>query len=283
MKQTLNLDITTNTENDFSLVKDSHIVVPRLFDHGYPYIFQHADGRVMFAIPYERDFTLLGTTDIEINGDPDKVSIDEAEITYICDAVSEYFDKPVRPEAVVSNYSGVRPLFDDESKNASKVTREYVLQLDDNGPPILSVFGGKITTCRKLSEQVVDMLKNPMNFDTPGWTANASLPGGDIDNADFASFLDRCRQQFSWLDEEVLQDYTRNYGTDIEILLDGRSSMPDLGQHFGGKLYECEVDYLIKYEWAELAEDILWRRTKKGLKVSQATEINLQTFMSHFG
>jgi len=124
------------------------------------------------------------------------------------------------------------------------------------------------------------MLKKPMDFDTPGWTTNANLPGGDIDNADFASFLARCRQQYTWLDEEVLQDYTRNYGTDIEILLDGCSSMPDLGQHFGGKLYEREVDYLIKYEWAELVEDILWRRTKKGLKVPQATAIDLQTFMS---
>ena len=280
VKQTLDLDVTTDTEEDVRLVKGSHIVVPRLFDHDYPYIFQHADGRVMFAIPYEQDFTLLGTTDIEVSGDPDMVAIDEDEIVYICNAVSKYFNKPVRPEDVVSSYSGVRPLFDDESKNASKVTREYVLQLDENGPPILSVFGGKITTCRKLSEQVVDMLKKPMDFDTPGWTANASLPGGDIDNADFASFLARCRRQYTWLDEEVLQDYTRNYGTDIEILLDGCSGMPDLGQHFGGKLYECEVDYLIRYEWAELVEDILWRRTKKGLKVPQATAIDLQTFMS---
>jgi len=279
VKQTLDLDITTDTENDIRLVKGSHIVVPRLFDHDYPYIFQHADGRVMFAIPYERDFTLLGTTDIEISGDPDKVTIDEAEITYICKAVSEYFNKPVRPETVVSSYSGVRPLFDDESKNASKVTREYVLQLDDNGPPILSVFGGKITTCRKLSEQVVDMLKKPMDFDAPGWTANASLPGGDIDNADFDSFLDSCRRQYSWLDEEVLQDYTRNYGTDIEILLDGRSSMPDLGQHFGGKLYECEVDYLTRYEWAELVEDILWRRTKKGLCIPEGGESRLKIWL----
>ena len=279
VKHTLDLDITTDTDNDVRLVKGSHIVVPRLFDHDYPYIFQHADGRVMFAIPYERDFTLLGTTDIEISGDPDKVTIDEAEITYICDAVSEYFNKPVRPEEVVSSYSGVRPLFDDESKNASKVTREYVLQLDDNGPPILSVFGGKITTCRKLSEQVVDMLKKPMDFDAPGWTANASLPGGDIDNADFASFLDSCRRQYSWLDEEVLQDYTRNYGTDIEILLDGRSSMQDLGQHFGGKLYECEVNYLVTYEWAELADDILWRRTKKGLRIPPGTDTKLNQWM----
>ena len=279
VKQTLDLDITTDTENDVRLVKGSHLVVPRLFDHDYPYIFQHADGRVMFAIPYERDFTLLGTTDIEIYGDPDKVTIDDAEITYICSAISEYFKKPVAPEEVVSSYSGVRPLFDDESKNASKVTREYVLQLDDNGPPILSVFGGKITTCRKLSEQVVDLLKKPMNFDAPGWTANACLPGGDIENADFASFLGRCRQQYSWLDEDVLQDYARNYGTDIEILLDGRSSMPDLGHHFGAGLYECEVSYLVTYEWAELAEDILWRRTKKGLRIPGGTDAGLDNWL----
>ncbi|MCZ6487685.1 MAG: glycerol-3-phosphate dehydrogenase, partial [Gammaproteobacteria bacterium] len=133
-----------------------------------------------------------------------------------------------------------------------------------------------------LSEQVVDMLKNPMDFDAPGWTANASLPGGDIDNADFASFLDSCRRQYPWLDDEVLKDYARNYGTEIEIMLSGRRCMADLGDNFGGGLNECEVRYLIKYEWAELPEDILWRRTKKGLKVSQATEINLQTFMSHF-
>jgi len=281
VKQTLDLDITTDTENDIRLVKGSHIVVPRLFDHDYPYIFQHADGRVMFAIPYERDFTLLGTTDIEINGDPDSVTINEAEITYICDAISEYFNKPVRPEDVVSSYSGVRPLFDDESKNASKVTREYVLQLDDNGPPILSVFGGKITTCRKLSEQVVNMLKKPMDFDVPDWTANASLPGGDIENADFASFVGWCRQKYTWLDEEVLQDYARNYGTDIEILLAGCSGMTDLGQHFGAGLYECEVNYLVTYEWAELAEDILWRRTKKGLRMPLSCEAELEVWLQN--
>ena len=281
VKQTLDLDITTDTENDVRLVKGSHIVVPKLFDHDYPYIFQHADGRVMFAIPYEKDFTLLGTTDIEIDGDPDKVSIDDAEIRYICDAINEYFKLPVNPEDIVWSYSGVRPLFDDESKNASKVTRDYVLQLDDNGPPILSVFGGKITTCRKLSEQVVDMLKKPMTFDTPGWTARASLPGGNIENADFPAFLVKCKRQYPWLDKDVLHDYARNYGTDIELLLQGCSSMSDLGKSFGGGLYECEVTYLINYEWAELAEDILWRRTKKGLKVPQDTDMHLQAFISN--
>jgi len=279
VKQTLDLDITTHTENDVRLVKGSHIVVPRLFDHDYPYIFQHADGRVMFAIPYEQDFTLLGTTDIEVNSGPNKVAIEEAEITYICDAINEYLKKPVRPEEVVWSYSGVRPLFDDESKNASKVTRDYVLQLDDNGPPILSVFGGKITTCRKLSEEVVDMLKKPLHFESPSWTANASLPGGDIENADFATFLNRCRQQYSWLDEEVLQDYARNYGTEIEVLLDGCSCMADLGEHFGGNLYECEVSYLVTYEWAEQTDDILWRRTKKGLRIPAGADAGLKIWL----
>ena len=279
VKQTLDLDITTDTENDVRLVKGSHIVVPKLFDHDYPYIFQHADGRVMFAIPYEKDFTLLGTTDIEIDGDPDRVSIDDTEISYICNAINEYFKVPVKPEDIVWSYSGVRPLFDDESKNASKVTRDYVLQLDDNGPPILSVFGGKITTCRKLSEQVVDMLKKPMAFDTPGWTANTSLPGGAIENADFPAFLLKCKRQYPWLDKDVLHDYARNYGTDIEVLLRGCASMSDLGESFGGGLYEFEVSYLITYEWAELAEDILWRRTKKGLRVSKGTDKRLQAFM----
>jgi len=279
VNKTLDLDITTETENDVRLVKGSHIVVPRLFDHHYPYIFQHADGRVMFAIPYERDFTLLGTTDIEIDADPGKVSIDESEILYICNAINEYLEIPVGPKDVIWSYSGVRPLFDDDSKSASKVTRDYVLQLDENGPPILSVFGGKITTCRKLSEQAIDMLKKPLAFEAAGWTVDARLPGGDIDNADFNAFLNKCRQQYSWLDEQVLQDYARNYGTEIEHLLSGCSAMVDLGEYFGGGLYECEVSYLVTYEWAEQTDDILWRRTKKGLHLPAGSKLRLQMWL----
>jgi glycerol-3-phosphate dehydrogenase len=280
VKKTLDLDITTDTENDVRLVKGSHIVVPRIFNHDYPYIFQHADGRVMFAIPYEHDFTLIGTTDIEISGDPNQVAIDDAEITYLCDAVNGYLKVPVSPQDVIWSYSGVRPLFDDESKNASKVTRDYVLQLDDKGPPILSVFGGKITTFRKLSEQVVDMLQKPLNFASSSWTAGASLPGGDMENATFEIFLEQCKHRFSWLDGSVLQHYARNYGTEIDVLLEGRSRMADLGEDLGGNLYECEVDYLITHEWAEQAEDILWRRTKKGLRITEGGEQRLQTYLS---
>jgi len=281
VKQTLDLDVTTHTENDVRLVKGSHIVVPRMFDHDYPYIFQHADGRVMFAIPYERDFTLLGTTDIEVSDDPNSVVIEEAEIAYIIDAINKYFKKPVKREDVIWSYSGVRPLFDDESKNASKVTRDYVLQLDDNGPPVLSVFGGKITTFRKLSEQVVDMLKQPMAFRTPAWTATATLPGGDIGNTDFAAFQTACGVQYPWLEEDLLFDYTRNYGSEIDLLLKGCATMQDLGEDFSGGLFEVEVNYLNTIEWAETAEDILWRRSKKGLRVVAGTEQRLQQYLDH--
>jgi glycerol-3-phosphate dehydrogenase len=278
VKQTLDLDTTSHTENDVRLVKGSHVIVPRIFDHDYPYIFQNADGRVMFAIPYESDFTLLGTTDVDSEGTADKVAIEESEITYILDAVNEYFDKPVKREEVVWSYSGVRPLFDDESNNASKVTREYVLQLDENGPPILSVFGGKITTYRKLSEQVVDMLKQTMGIRTPGWTATATLPGGDIGNMNFATFQSACRKQYPWLEEDLLLDYTRNYGSEINLILTGCSTMRDLGEDFSGGLFEVEVNYLTTIEWAETAEDILWRRSKKGLRVADGTEQRLQQY-----
>ncbi|MDH3450864.1 MAG: glycerol-3-phosphate dehydrogenase, partial [Gammaproteobacteria bacterium] len=265
------------------LVKGSHIVVKRFFDHAFPYIFQHSDGRVVFAIPYEQDYALLGTTELEIHGDPQNVSIEAAEIDYICAAVSEYFRKPVTSQDVVWSYSGVRPLFDDASQNASKVTRDYVLQLDEDAAPIISVFGGKITTYRKLSEQVVDMLNRLLQHSSPAWTAGASLPGGDIANADFDGFLSRCRQRFAWLDYDVLLDYARNYGTDIDRLLQGKTSMRDLGEDFGGGLYACELEYLVEQEWAECVEDILWRRTKKGLHAPTGTASRVEHWLHERG
>jgi glycerol-3-phosphate dehydrogenase len=279
VEHTLHLDVSVDTDSGVRLVKGSHIVVPRLFDHPYPYIFQNEDNRVMFAIPYEGDYTLLGTTEVEIQGGPDDVSIDDSEITYICNAINRYMKTPVKASDIVWSYTGVRPLFDDHSKNASKVTRDYVLQMDDDGPPILSVFGGKLTTYRKLSEQAVDLLKAPMGFAQSGWTTGTTLPGGDIENGDFEKFLIRCKQAYAWLDEAVLNDYARNYGSELDRLLNGCSSIGDLGKNFGGGLFECEVAYLMKYEWAETAEDILWRRTKKGLRVPEGTDIRLQAWM----
>lgn len=278
VEKTLQLNQQHQNRHGVRLIKGSHIVIKKRFDHPYPYILQHADGRIVFAIPYERDYTLLGTTDIELNGEPGKVQIDRAEIDYICNLVNEYFKQPVTADDVIWSYSGVRPLFDDAAQNASQITRDYVLQLDGNGPPIISVFGGKITTYRKLSEQVVDMLKKPLQFNQPGWTETAYLPGGDIENADFEGFLSRCRQRYPWLDEAVLFDYARNYGTDIHRILANINRPQDMGEYFGAGLYQCELDFLIASEWAETVDDVLWRRTKKGLLADPAVEQAIQQY-----
>ncbi len=254
-------------EQEVRLVKGSHIVVRRLFDHAHPYIFQSGDGRVLFAIPFEEDFTLLGTTDADFEGEPGRVGISPGEIDYICAAANLYFEAPVTPDDVVWSYSGIRPLYDDRAEKASEVTRDYVLELDRVPAPMLSVYGGKITTYRRLAEQAVDLLSRPLGVDRPGWTRDAPLPGGDIPDADIASFATECAARHSWLPEQLLGHYMRHYGTETDALLAGCASVADLGEHFGAGLYAAEVDYLVRCEWALTAEDILWRRTRKGLGV----------------
>ena len=280
VERTLNLSKDEPSEHGVRLVRGSHVVVPKLYDHPFAYIFQNADGRILFSVPFENDFTLLGTTDVEQKSDPGEVSIADDEVDYICKAVSEYFATPVRREQVVWTYSGVRPLYDDASANASKVTRDYVLHLDDDGPAILSVFGGKITTFRKLSEQVVDMLAGPMQIPKGAWTSGASLPGGDIPDANYDGFVRDLRKRYDWLPEALLQDYARNYGTEVHTILDGATSVSELGEHFGGPLYEAEVRFLVEHEWAIDADDILWRRSKKGLKVPAGTAEKLDDWLS---
>jgi len=244
------------------------------------YIFQNADNRVIFAIPYEHDFTLLGTTDVEVEAEPGKQSIEQTEIDYICQAASEYFSKTVSPDEVVWTYSGVRPLYDDASENASKVTRDYKLDLDvRKNAPVLSVYGGKITTFRKLAEQAVDMMQQHLGTEGSAWTESAPLPGGDIPNADFDSYFEQQRIAYSWMDETLLLDYVRNYGTRVGAVIGTSSSMADLGQHFGGPVYQAEVDYLVQHEFAHSAEDILWRRSKKGLHVPADTAGKLQAYL----
>ena len=284
VEATLDLDEEHDSKHGVRLVKGSHVVVPKLFDHPYTYIFQNADNRILFAVPYEQNYTLLGTTDVEVEDKPGKQHIDADEIDYICKSVSEYFAQPVNPDSVVWSYSGVRPLYDDASENASKVTRDYKLDLDvRKNAPVLSVYGGKITTFRKLAEQAVDMLKSSIDCTEGAWTADVALPGGDIANADFDAFVEKTKQQYAWLDEAVLFDYARNYGTRIHSVLANTSSMQELGQHFSGPLYQIEVDYLVNNEWARTAEDILWRRSKKGLHVASGTEAVLQTYLdNHF-
>ena len=263
--KTLDLDIGAEAGHGVRLVKGSHIVVRKMFEHSCPYTFQSGDGRVLFAIPFEEDFTLLGTTDVEIDGDPGPVAITAQEVDYICTVANAYFEKPLSPGDVVWSYSGIRPLFDDQARNASEVTRDYVLHLDRGPAPMLSVYGGKITTYRKLAEQAVGMLAEPLGFDRPAWTRDVPLPGGDIPDADIEAFAAGCIRRYPWLPEGIVRRYVRHYGTEIHGLLAECGSIADLGEHFGADLYAVEVEFLVEHEWAGTPEDILWRRTKQGL------------------
>ena len=261
------------------LVKGSHIVVRRLFDHDHPYIFQTGDGRVLFALPYEEDYTLLGTTDVEFAGAPGPVEITPEEVDYICAAASAYFAAPVAPRDVVWSYAGIRPLFDDHAEKASEVTRDYALHLDARPAPMLSVYGGKITTYRRLAEQAVDMLAGSLQAAGSRWTSAAPLPGGDIPGADIGAFAAQCAARHSWLPQRLLRHYVRHYGSDVDAMLTGRSSVEDLGEHFGAGLHAAEVSYLVEHEWARTAEDILWRRTRKGLGVSADGADRLRAYL----
>ena len=272
-----------DTKHDVRLVKGSHIVVGKVFDHPYPYIFQGTDGRVLFAIPFEGDYTLLGTTEVEVEGDPGPVEITSGEVDYLCAAANAYFEKPITPGDVVWSYSGIRPLIDDRSRNASEVTRDYVLHLDRSPAPMLSVYGGKITTCRRLAEQAVDLLAGPLGFDRPAWTHDAPLPGGDVPGADVEGFIARCAGRYPWLAQGLVRHYVRHYGTGIHTLLAGRAGIDDLGEHFGAGLHAAEVEYLVEHEWARTSEDVLWRRTKKGLRMSEDGRRRLCTWLAGGG
>lgn len=258
------------------LVKGSHIVVPRLFKHHYAYIFQQPDRRIVFAIPFEHDFTLIGTTDVEYHGDPAAVRIGDDEIAYLCKAASRYFKRPIQATDVVWSYSGVRPLLDDESDQASEVTRDYLLAFDNDGAPLLNVFGGKITTARKLAEEAVDALALQLGSPHTAWTGEAPMPGGDLPDGDFESFHEDFTLGRPWLPDALALRLCRNYGTRAARIVDGASALDGLGEHFGAGLYAAEVNYLIAAEWARSADDILWRRTKLGLRIDQAGRERLQ-------
>ena len=255
------------------LSKGSHIIVKRMFEHDHAYLLQNADKRILFAIPYEREFTLLGTTDVEYEGDPAHAAITNEEIGYLCKMANQYFARAITPADVIWTYSGVRPLLADEAADLSAVTRDYFLESDamSESAPLLSVFGGKITTYRRLAEEALDSLAISLSHMKPAWTATAPLPGGDIANADFEAFLTEFHRANAWLPEPLARRYARAYGTRIDRLLAGARSLAELGDDFGGGLFEAEISYLINQEWAQTAEDILWRRSKLGLHVSEET------------
>ncbi|WP_179403533.1 glycerol-3-phosphate dehydrogenase [Burkholderia guangdongensis] len=255
------------------LVKGSHIVVPRLFEHDHAYIFQNPDKRIVFAIPYERDFTLIGTTDVEYTADPAKVSIDRDETRYLCDSINRYFTRKIAPADVRWTYSGVRPLLEDEhADNPSAVTRDYKLELDDgDGAPLLSVFGGKITTFRKLAEEAADLLCGALGRDARAWTAGVPLPGGDIANAAFDAFAAGFSERHPWLPAALARRYAHAYGTRAARVIGGAASLAGLGAEIAPGLYEAELRYLRDAEWATRADDVLWRRSKLGLHVEPGT------------
>jgi glycerol-3-phosphate dehydrogenase len=259
-------------ESRTRLVKGSHIVVPKLFSHARAYIFQNADRRIIFAIPYERDFTLIGTTDIDFEGDPGTVETSPDEIAYLCAAASEYFAAPVEPGQVVWSYSGVRPLFDDGSSAAQETTRDYVLDLQapDDGPALLNIIGGKLTTYRHLAEDALKKLEYLFPGMGAPWTRGSSLPGGDFPAGGFAALVDDLKAGCPALDAALVERLARAYVTRAREILTGVGSAADLGTHFGAGLYQREVEYLIRNEWAMTAEDILWRRSKLGLRLTEA-------------
>lgn len=257
-------------ERNVRLVRGSHIVISRRFDHDRCYVFQNADARIIFAIPYEGDFTLIGTTDID-HGDISKTpKIAQEETDYLCAMASDYFREPITHEDVVWSYSAVRPLYDDGSSSAQAATRDYVidLQTEPEGGTLVNVFGGKVTTHRQLSERVVDRIEGVLGKRGPHWTAGAAFPGGDIPLDRLKPMLLECIDRYSFLDPVVIQRLVRLYGTDIHCLMAGRASFTDLGRHYGAGLYDAEIDYLVAHEWAQSAEDVLFRRTKLGLHMT---------------
>jgi glycerol-3-phosphate dehydrogenase len=265
------------------LVKGSHIVVPRLYSHRFAYLFQNDDRRIVFAIPYQRDFTLIGTTDLEYTGDPGAVHIDSEEIGYLCAAVSRYFATAVRPQSVIWSYSGVRPLLDDEAADPASVTRDYALELDRHPAPLLTVFGGKITTYRKLAESAVDTLARELGLPAAPWTARALLPGGDLPGGAYARYLRHLERTYPWLPAALRYRYAHAYGTRLSLILEGARALEDLGEELLPHLYEREVDFLCRMELAQTAEDILWRRTRLGLYVGKESVSRLEEWLARRG
>lgn len=264
------------------LVRGSHVVVPKLFDHPYAYFFQLPDGRIFFAIPYEREFTLIGTTDVDHDGTLTSITASAAEIAYLCEGASRYFNKPVSPADVVWSYSGVRPLVCDESGKPEAATRGYRLELSDEqeGVPLLSVYGGKITTYRHLAEEAVDLLAARLPALAGGaWTTSRPLPGGDFPAWGLDSIKAALAADYPFLDEADLDRIVRAYGTRAWNWLGEAHSRQALGRDFGAGLSQAEVDYLMTEEWAETAEDVLWRRTKLGLRLSQAEVASLSAYL----
>lgn len=268
-----------NTSEGVRLVRGSHIVTKKLFDHDKSYFFQGEDGRIIFAIPYEMDFTLIGTTDAEHENLNEKPVATEAEQDYLCAFASQYFKEPVTRDDIVWTYSGVRPLYDDGAKSATAATRDYVLSLDDNGAPLLNIFGGKITTYRKLAENALKKL-TPLLGGTHPWTEDAPLPGGDFRVQDRDKLVADLARDYPFLGDRWALRLIKAYGTEARDILGDAKTADDLGQDFGASLTAAEVKWLMSREYARTAEDVVWRRSKLGLRMDADQIAALDAYMA---
>ncbi|PCH95991.1 MAG: glycerol-3-phosphate dehydrogenase [Rhodobacteraceae bacterium] len=269
VKSLIENQLGLDTSEGLRMVRGSHIVVPKLYDHDRAYFFQNSDGRLIFTLPYETDFTLIGTTDADHVGDPSQAQCSEAELTYLCDVASRNFKATIKPADVVYSYAGVRPLHDNAKGNASAASRDYLIKLrriDD--APLINIFGGKITTYRKLAEQVVHKLSDFVPMIGRSWTHHAHLPGGDFALSQRRDILADIQQSFPFFEDNQCQRFLRSYGTDTLRIFAGCQTATDLGQDFGAGLTAKEVRWLMDQEWAQTAQDVIWRRTKLGLRLS---------------
>ncbi|MFQ6548202.1 glycerol-3-phosphate dehydrogenase [Aestuariibius sp. 2305UL40-4] len=273
--------VRSNSREGVRLVRGSHIVTRKLYDHDKCYFFQGTDGRIIFAIPYEQDFTLIGTTDAEHDDPARKAEATPEEIAYLCDFASQYFKNPITPEDVVWTYSGVRPLYDDGASSATAATRDYTLKVDDaGGAPVLNVFGGKITTYRRLAESAMDKIA-PFFPGTPDkWTAEVPLPGGDFKVTEKDRLVESLISDFAFLDDRWARRLIRAYGTEAKKMLSGAKSAKDLGKDFGATLTEREVKWLMDKEYARTTEDVVWRRSKLGLRLETEAIAALDDWMT---
>ncbi|SFV36512.1 glycerol-3-phosphate dehydrogenase [Devosia crocina] len=279
--QVINGVMGKNGAHNVRLVQGSHIVVRKLYDHDRCYIFQNGDGRIIFAIPYQDDFTLIGTTDRDYQGDPKDVTISAEETDYLLSAASEYFARPVTRDQIAWTYSGVRPLFDDGASAAQEATRDYVLKLegDKASGAVINVFGGKLTTSRRLAESVLEKVEEVLGHRNPAWTKVSTLPGGDFGPLSFDAEVRRLGLDYPELPGTLLRRLMRLYGTKARILLGDARTPGDLEQNFGHDLFAREVIYLVEQEWARTAQDVLWRRTKLGLRVGAEDTARLEAYL----
>ena len=265
--------------NAMRMVKGSHFIVPKLYTSDEAYILQNKDGRIVFVIPYEGDFSLVGTTDEDFKGNPTDAAISNEETEYLIDVVNRYFKSKITQSDIVHSYSGVRPLLEEKNASAQELTRDYKVELNgaSGEPALLNIFGGKITTYRKLAEHAVDKLVACFPKARKAWTREVPLPGGAFESQ--AQLVDKLKSDFPWLSEQVCQRYARQYGLLCYKFLKNDSTLASMGKDFGANLYKAEIDYLIDYEWAMTAEDILWRRTKHGLRLTESQQAVLGDYV----